>query len=557
MLKSRFTPNESRRCAYDIVSGQGVVFSERFAGDGSIMIFSENAPQLRNWKEFIKHDIPHHFPALRHTIFDRPGQQRTFADQRQRLEFFQKIDADLVCFDSYWVSWYLQLSRRAALNEQLLNSFGAAFSTHPKDWEKKMFPKAMRIWSEQLSILDRDFAHALKHDHDSGEPTRGDVPDWLPTVRSRFLSEQVWNKQTEVQPPALGNSARSQDFDPLWKDLSFGRKSILRPIPRHKLRLYGERDSDLLSELREMRIPSNMSIAEGVPPIKREYWLSVPYNANVSFLVYRKELIKQKREQLKDPRQFDGFRNMVAQLCGGFEEQASIQGTQTGMPPEARQPDYWRDIATLATERLRDQEDATPQTWEEIIAFCEMQPKHHLALETASLDSFLCALLEFIWGAGRDLVITAEYEILQETSTRQGLFRAFYLLCELFERGIIERNSTLEPKIFGSRFPREASEPNNRTDWLFARHWHSSLIEILTEKKGKKGYRWDVTKNPLPVAFGNNAIAVQFWCKRTIQANHLPGIRPEQRTRADVPLGSRTRFVLGRLASRVDARQRE
>jgi len=82
VLKSRTRPSQSRRCAYDIVEGKGVVFYETYPGDGSILLFAENERQKRTWDKFFAWDIPQNYPALRFEQFDRSGLQRTFASQR-------------------------------------------------------------------------------------------------------------------------------------------------------------------------------------------------------------------------------------------------------------------------------------------------------------------------------------------------------------------------------------------------------------------------------------------------------------------------------------------
>jgi hypothetical protein len=97
-------------------------------------------------------------------------------------------------------------------------------------------------------------------------------------------------------------------------------------------------------------------------------------------------------------------------------------------------------------------------------------------------------MLEFLWSTGRDLVIRTDYEIEAEASTKEGLFRAFYLLCELFERGIVERNSTLHAEVFGPAYSKATKRASHQGDWLFARHWHSTLIEILTAKDEEGHY---------------------------------------------------------------------
>jgi hypothetical protein len=112
VLKSRTRPSQSRRCAYDIVRGKGVVFYETYPGDGSILLFAENERQKRTWDKFFTWDIPHNYPALRFEHFDRSGLQRTFASQRGFRYRPSRVDLCVTSFDTYWVNWYVELCQK-------------------------------------------------------------------------------------------------------------------------------------------------------------------------------------------------------------------------------------------------------------------------------------------------------------------------------------------------------------------------------------------------------------------------------------------------------------
>jgi hypothetical protein len=104
VLKSRFAPNQARRCSYDIVPGRGLVFYETYPADGHIVLFAENARQRRCWDEFYEAVVPHLYPALRHEMFDRSALQRVFASQRRLRDVPERTDMYLSSFDSYWVN---------------------------------------------------------------------------------------------------------------------------------------------------------------------------------------------------------------------------------------------------------------------------------------------------------------------------------------------------------------------------------------------------------------------------------------------------------------------
>jgi hypothetical protein len=44
VLKNRYGPSQSRRCTYDIVPHKGIVFYEKYLGDGELLLFYENSP---------------------------------------------------------------------------------------------------------------------------------------------------------------------------------------------------------------------------------------------------------------------------------------------------------------------------------------------------------------------------------------------------------------------------------------------------------------------------------------------------------------------------------
>ena len=65
------------------------------------------------------------------------------------------------------------------------------------------------------------------------------------------------------------------------------------------------------------------------------------------------------------------------------------------------------------------------------------------------------------------------------------LFEALWLFQDMLQLGIIPKNATLDAPDFARVYGKheEKGRPKaSRSDWLFARHWHSTLVDILTAK---------------------------------------------------------------------------
>lgn len=123
--KARRLPRQERRCSYDFVQNQGVVFYETYPGDGHVVLFHENQSMFDEWMVFQNRDIPILYPTLSFEVFDRSGLQRTFASQRQLRSMPRRLDMYLTSFDTYWVNWYAELCQRwdiAALIKKTLGN---------------------------------------------------------------------------------------------------------------------------------------------------------------------------------------------------------------------------------------------------------------------------------------------------------------------------------------------------------------------------------------------------------------------------------------------------
>jgi hypothetical protein len=90
------------------------------------------------------------------------------------------------------------------------------------------------------------------------------------------------------------------------------------------------------------------------------------------------------------------------------------------------------------------------------------------------------------------LNVNARYEIDNVFRAEKKLFHAFFLLREMFRLGVIEQYSTLDPKKFGKRYPALGKQSSDHKDWLFARHWYSTFVDVLTDlRETGTGYSWE------------------------------------------------------------------
>ncbi len=563
ILKSRYSPNQSRRCAYDIVPGRGVVFSETLAGDGGILLVFENKKQEEFWQEFIRRDVPLQFPALRYALFDRPGVQRIFATARRMQQFPQKTDLLLVSFDTYWVNWYWQLCQRTALHESINHAFDqgldklrrleplpvSAHKGNPGDYRIDFDDEKTReLWANAIAQVDLKFTDAQQ------ETTRRlnyamDIPRHAKLSASppdfkelsgeviKILRSQPFNDSPlaellkEVGRPGDDFAAHLEaNLVDVWRKLAKKEFGVLHLIPRNKLRLFGEARSTFIPELK-MSPHDALSddiatspVAEGnatyVPFNRRryipthwptclelasDYYVSIPYNANVSFLVYRKDLLEAVTQEIKRKGNIDVLGNSFKAFCGAqidaldqFRKQRNCEMPEHCASLRGKVDGWWREIEC----NLAKDSPSPPKSWEELVVFCSAVKGRHFIIDTDSYDTFLCTFLEFYWGTGLKFSIGPDYATEGNAEEMlDAIFLAFYLLKHLFGQGIIERQSSLDPGKFGVRFNDERvkegadnfpEQPIKSDEWLFARHWYSTLVNSLTAKLPLlEQYCWD------------------------------------------------------------------
>jgi archaellum biogenesis ATPase FlaH len=112
-----------------------------------------------------------------------------------------------------------------------------------------------------------------------------------------------------------------------------------------------------------------------------------------------------------------------------------------------------------------------PRTWKQLKTLCQQSNRHFL-IETKTYDSFMSFVFEWLWNHGVDFASDSR-SLHWRDGKEVGLNKAVAAFKELshwFREGIIPRDSSVEPNHHDSR------------NWLFARHWYSTLVDTLYER---------------------------------------------------------------------------
>jgi hypothetical protein len=267
------------------------------------------------------------------------------------------------------------------------------------------------------------------------------------------------------------------------------RYRVLAPVQGSKLRLFGERKSEIISELENHRLDSNR-------PIHHPVWLfslrdqntycSIPYDANIGFLVFRKDFLNPFYKKLRNSRIAKAvYINTIIKLVKSQEVALKKRFPGIDKPLNIDRM-LKKEVLKLVNNSISHKH---PKTWEEIIAYYLLnqqknKPESHFLIESKTLDTYLCTMLEFIWSCGADLNIAPDYSIESRDENLREVFRAFYLMALMFQNKIIPVNSTLDVEDFSLRYGREKKSKNSeQPDWTFARHWYSTLVDIVSAKK--------------------------------------------------------------------------
>lgn len=463
VLKNRSWPNHSRRCAYDIVDGHGIVFYETYPGDGQLVLFNENTRQKQNWTEFLENEVPYRYPSMRSVTFDQSALQRIFASQRALKDIPERVDLYMTSLDTYWINWYIEFCQRGDI-------FGIL---------QKHFPRVREGLEPHVPrLISRIHEICLSGLHDPSQAT-----DSMQAMFAKYWKDnnlELTDDEAEVLPVCVGAIV-------LHFSKNEAYQGILLPIRKKHLRLFGEHSSEFINALNVPHINQRRPIHCLKKNPNAEFLLSVPYDANVSFMLYRTDLLEIKSDAEANKtkqailRIYKEDREIIAKFLERYEYQNWVE-EETELPVEKT---FSQDFVAKAVDRLVRQiryNHSPPSTWEEIIALCEVK-KVDCLIETRTFDTFTTTFLELLWNCGGDLEITPRYQILNRAISTRRLFHAICLLHRMFAMNIIPKYCSLEPSYMNKRYgiaTRLSGEHN--PDWLFARHWYSTCVDLLTRK---------------------------------------------------------------------------
>lgn len=463
VTKHRFLPNHSRRLAYDIVDGHGIVFYETYPGDGQVMLFFENEIQKSFWEDFAKHEIPLRYPAIRFETFDVKGLQRTFASQRRFKHIPERIDLSFCSFDTYWIKWYVELYQRGDINENeaVAVFLRGLFNTDEK--RRRCAPEIICILHETL------LSDGAKK---SGIASKA-VAAYLRDQNVRFTKNS--------------RNAFQNAFKSLEKHFSSesAYQGVLEPVHWERLRLFGEKCSDFVGPLRRDKMKRGHPVHFLPSRQDSRILLSVPYNANVGFAAFRKDQLNvvcsdpKSVESLREDilRVFEEGQQEVREFCASKEFKSFCSHKTAWQPekPATLKPELYVDglLGRLATHE-------PPSTWEEVIAICK-KLNGDLLIETTTFDTFTTTFLEMVWGCGGEILVTPGYKLTKPTETAVKVFEASCLLRRLF-CSVTPRHASLDPNYVRNKYAPTVTKPTP-SKWVFGRFWYSTLVDLLTRRE--------------------------------------------------------------------------
>lgn len=496
VLKHRSGPRQARRCAYDIVSRnspeKGVVFYETYPGDGQVVLFAENPAQQEAWDVFFERDIPQMYPALRTDSFGRLGLQRIFASQRRFRNIPMRTDMYLSSFDTYWVNWYVELCQRW----DLADHFRKVLPCGNRGSGEEIRPEFPRI----VCLVHKNFVDAVAECN--GRPPKVVPQNCADSIDVGVTGICAGCLQGRNGQRACSKTVIGEVVGTAWAGFCQEAQhcGLLRPIPWKDLRLFGERKSEIIEELESGFPEQNRPVFRPYRKQKHKDLpnkvLAVPYDANISFVVYRKDILQkvacaQRAKNLE--KAILAVHDVVENALRVFNEDYIPSTKPNTTAPQTKGDENLHNVVHDLVTNLRNGEP--PQTFEEVIALCQRGPKakYHFLIETRTFDTFLCTLLELLWNCGGDMRIAADYSFSHSSDDKKKakdrketglrLMQAMTYLDMMFRHGIIPRNCTLEAKEFAKRYPGKGTGP----DWLFARHWYSTYVDnLLTKEEGDK-----------------------------------------------------------------------
>jgi hypothetical protein len=514
VLKSRASANQSRRCAYDIVPTKGIQFFETYPGDGKIILFAENEPQRTAWNSFFERDVPDSYPALRNEVFDRMSMQSVYEGQRRLRNIPLKTDMYLSSFDSYWVGWY----RSFKLKCDLHNALEPLLKSKP---DQQQYCRFVNSLVHAFRIGMPDIKGASSKPKVRAQQAKSVIKKMNEIVDLSMFEEFLkasYSKRGKRHLEAILERLIRQLLEPTTP-FATDYSCFLQRLPFRELRLFGEKRSGILPELIEARKPfrgqewikkAKKSCGKETKPSEIE-WLAVPYDASVGFFVYRKDILHGSRKQFNrekvktrleelvkseqrlmidfcedvadKPELYSQVKDCRKRASGHVKLGNKLKNALPFRSDIKRQNDDYEKcvekVIQWACDRILEGEE--PKTWEEVIVQCEMLDKK-LLIETQRFDSYMSTLLEMVWNCGGELKVRPDYLIENKHELYVPMLRALHLLDTFFDTEIVDRNSTVSP------YQSDSLDRRSGDEWLFARHWHSTLITYLTAKDESGGY---------------------------------------------------------------------
>lgn len=512
VTKSRRSSNQSRRCTYDILNEQGLVFYDTYPGDGKIVLFAENVKQQQAWKSFFDLDIPESYPSLRYEVFDRMSMQTVYEGQRRLRNIPLKTDMYLSSFDCYWVGWYRYSKLKCDIDTILSDLIlpGIRDKIENKKYAN-LVNSIVKIFAESKTLIS-----------------------------ARCLGNKDVNKLIRLIKPYIQNNTNVEEnikhmfSEEAENEFASTFSSFLRPIPFSKLKLCGEQSSLILPELinarkilSEKRITGEYKLNSKILKNYPDSWLAIPYDANISLIVCRTDLLRTSISKLDIKSVKSALYEVVIDELRLFndkraendqkkEEELRLQYVYNVIHDDKKlikDEDFDEEellyafcvkkVIDYCTHRIVN--GVLPKTWDEMIVTAQLTG-NKIAIELQSFNTYISTILEIIWNSGMpDFKINADYTIEDEESAIKIVKRAFNIIRKLFNSNVVNNYSTLETS-FSIENATYIQKSNQDEQWLFARHWYSTLIDNLTAKDKSGNYIWcdgkkmDLEIMPLPVS---------------------------------------------------------
>jgi hypothetical protein len=518
VVKARLAQNQSRRCAYDIEPNRGIRFYETYPGDGKLMLFAENEQQRASWRSFFQRDLTDAYPALRHELFTMAGMETVYESSRRLQNVPLRNDMFLSSLDSYWVVGYRDYRLKTMINARLQAKMLCDRETlqvpdwrDPKSsWACIQYPSFVNdLVYLAICTLERDLAvntytalnqrprpprerrwkllearlirldaqqERLKEEIKKVRDELHDRYDWLCRYlfNVRNVDELIGlpNKPTLLPPADL-------------------RETYLRPLPRSRIALFGQYNGDLLPSLTR----EDMHQFEN----GEDYWLSVPYDANIGVFVARIDLLRRVLRDGRMKRRFDkAFRRLKQDELIALRSMLAREDVTKPSKLELLLHDAKKgeveDVARSIQDQIRQCEDELkgdppplPQlksligadarriSWDQVICLSAAAGRP-IGIETRTFDTLMALFLELVWNCGGTLEVNGRYEIPKKKESVLPLLRALHYFRAIFAIANTPTDQTIDP----SHFHAGPGGLDQYGNWLFGRYWYSTLVDSLT-----------------------------------------------------------------------------